>query len=84
MTASGLRDNRKHWVVKWANKSVMSTFRLLAVAIARLNLLEWASRNTIDSGGRSVGGIKNEASYINFEGLPPKDDNAGSLWIISI
>ena len=36
-TTSGRRANRKHWTVNWLNMSVMSTLRLLAVAMAWSN-----------------------------------------------
>ena len=49
-TESGLRASRRHWRVRCPKRSVMSSLRQRAVAIARLNRLLWASRMIIDGG----------------------------------
>ena len=56
ITLSGMRDNRKHCPVKCVNKSVMSTLRLRAVAIAVLNRFDWVSLRIMDGGERRNSG----------------------------
>ena len=56
ITLSGLRDSRKHCPVKCVNKSVMSTLRLRAVAIAVLNRFDWVSLRIMDDGERRNSG----------------------------
>ena len=56
ITLSGLRDNRKHCPVKWVNRSVMSTFRLRAVAMAVLNRFDWVNLRIMDRGERRNSG----------------------------
>jgi len=57
MTESGSRESRRHWPVKCANKSVISTSRLQAVAMAILKRLEWINLKTIKDGGKKKSGI---------------------------
>jgi hypothetical protein len=61
-TASGLRLSRKHCLVRCENRSVKSTSRVRAVAIAELKRLFWTSRKTTDSGERRVA-ARNDRVY---------------------
>lgn len=49
-TESGLRESLRHCRVRCPKRSLMSSLRQRAVAIARLNRLTWASRMIMDGG----------------------------------
>lgn len=57
-TESGLRASRRHWRVRCPKRSVMSSLRQRAVAIARLNKLFWASRMIIDGGDNTSPAVR--------------------------